>query len=212
LCWATADERWDAAVMRPRVLIADFAPTRVGVKLALGPDIETCAEAETAGQAIRRARDEQPDVCLIRRELPGDGLEAVRGVVRVAPRAAVILLCDRPSPDDLLSAVRAGAVGYAPGPVSPSSLRAMLRGVLANEAALPRSMVKELMRELRGLDGEHELSARELEVLGLVRRGHSTAAIAQQLQIAPVTVRRHISEVVRKIGVENRAALTQAPF
>jgi two-component system, NarL family, nitrate/nitrite response regulator NarL len=195
---------------RPRILIADFVPTRVGVKLVLEPEVEVCAEASTAEEAIAAAWEQQPDLCLIRLELPGDGLAAVRGIRRVARRAAVVVLSDGKESGDLVSAVRAGALGYAPAPVTPGILRAIVRAVLANEAAVPRSMVRELMIELRGGgDADNELSARELEVLGLLRRGHSTAVIAKQLQIAPVTVRRHISEVVRKVGVDNRSELTE---
>ena len=79
------------------------------------------------------------------------------------------------------------------------------------EAVVPRSMVLELLLELRGRgDGADALTTRESQVLGMLRRGHSTAEIADRLVIAPVTVRRHISELVRKLGVEDRAALTNA--
>jgi DNA-binding NarL/FixJ family response regulator len=77
-----------------------------------------------------------------------------------------------------------------------------------NEAVVPRSMVLELVLELRGGGGGADaLTARESQVLGMLRRGHRTAEIAERLSIAPVTVRRHVSELVRKLGVENRAAL-----
>jgi DNA-binding NarL/FixJ family response regulator len=69
-------------------------------------------------------------------------------------------------------------------------------------------MVLELVLELRGGHSDDLLTGREAQVLGMLRRGHTTAAIAERLQIAPVTVRRHISELVHKLGVENRAALT----
>jgi DNA-binding NarL/FixJ family response regulator len=83
--------------------------------------------------------------------------------------------------------------------------------VAANEAVVPRSMVLELLLELRGGGGGADaLTARESQVLGMLRRGHKTAEIAERLSIAPVTVRRHISELVRKLGVEDRAALTAA--
>ncbi len=66
-----------------------------------------------------------------------------------------------------------------------------------------------LLLELRGGGvGPDALTAREAQVLGMLRRKHSTSEIAAQLAIAPVTVRRHISRLVSKLGVENRAALT----
>jgi DNA-binding NarL/FixJ family response regulator len=69
-------------------------------------------------------------------------------------------------------------------------------------------MVMELVMELRGGGGGADiLTSRESQVLGMLRRGHTTATIASRLQIAPVTVRRHISELVHKLGVEDRSAL-----
>jgi DNA-binding NarL/FixJ family response regulator len=73
-------------------------------------------------------------------------------------------------------------------------------------------MVLELLMELRGGGtGAGALTARESQVLGMLRRGHSTAAIGERLQITPVTVRRHISELVHKLGVEDRSALIERP-
>jgi DNA-binding NarL/FixJ family response regulator len=69
-------------------------------------------------------------------------------------------------------------------------------------------MVLELVMELRGGgSGTDALTSREAQVLGMLRRGHSTGAIAERLGIAPVTVRRHISELVHKFGVEDRSEL-----
>jgi DNA-binding NarL/FixJ family response regulator len=193
-----------------RVLIADHAPTRLGMRMALGGDAEVCAEADDVEQAIRAAKREQPDVCLVGRELKGDGLAAVRGICRAAPRAAVVLLAAVEDFDDLLDAVRAGAVGYASGALDTRRLRRIIQAVRAHEAVIPRAMVSDLLLELRGGgSGAEVLTSRETQVLGLMRRGHSTAAIASRLGIAPVTVRRHISELVYKFGVADRAALTR---
>jgi DNA-binding CsgD family transcriptional regulator len=69
-------------------------------------------------------------------------------------------------------------------------------------------MVLELLLEMRsGGAGGDVLTGRETQVLGMLRRGQSTAAIAKRLQITPVTVRRHVSEIVRKLGVEDRTEL-----
>jgi DNA-binding NarL/FixJ family response regulator len=69
-------------------------------------------------------------------------------------------------------------------------------------------MLLELLLELRGAGyGAGALTGREVQVLGMLRRGHTTAAIAERLHIAPVTVRRYISTLVQKLGVENRSAL-----
>jgi DNA-binding NarL/FixJ family response regulator len=191
-----------------RLLIADHAPMRLGVRMALAGEVEVSAEAADTEQAIRAAEREQPDLCIVGRELPGGALEAVRGISRAAPDCAVVVLADVRDADDLLDVVRAGAIGYVPGPLGAEPLRKIVRAVVANEAVVPRSMVLELMRELRGAETtEVGLTGREAQVLGLLRRGHSTQAIAERLEIAPVTVRRHISDVVHKLGVETRSDL-----
>jgi DNA-binding NarL/FixJ family response regulator len=194
---------------RFRLLIADRVPTRIGIRMALEEDVEVCAEADDAEQAIRAAKRVQPDVCLVGEDLPGGGIAAVRGVSRAAPNAAVIVLTESHDVDGLLEAIRAGAVGYVPGAIDTARLRRVVSAAAAHEAVVPRSMVMDLLLELRGRgEGADALTAREAQVLGMLRRDHSTAEIAGRLAIAPVTVRRHVSQLVRKLGVEDRAALT----
>jgi DNA-binding NarL/FixJ family response regulator len=190
------------------LLVADNEPTRVGIRMALRGEADVCAEAENAEQAIRAAKREQPDVCLVGRSIIGDGINAARGICRAAPKAAVIVVADAIDADDLLDAVRAGAVGY----VSADDLHAaglwrIVRAAADGEAIIPRAMVRSLLDELgdRG-DG---LGARERQVLSMLRRGYSTAAIAERMGITPTTVRRHISDLVHKLGVEDRSALAR---
>jgi DNA-binding NarL/FixJ family response regulator len=191
------------------LLIADHEATRVGIRMALNGEARVCAEADDAEQAIRAAKREQPDVCLVGEELPGGALTAVRGVSRAAPNSAVVVLTQSEDVDYLLESVRSGAVGYVPGALDADRLRRVVRAVAAHEAVVPRSMVLELLLELRGGGGGADaLTSREAQVLGMLRRKHTTAEIAERLDIAPVTVRRHISQLVRKLGVEDRAALT----
>jgi DNA-binding NarL/FixJ family response regulator len=196
-------------VTGPRVLIADHAPTRLGTRMALAEDAEICAEAGDADEAIAEAERTQPDVCLVGLEITGGGLRAVRGICEVAPDSAVIVFAGISDVDDLLAAVRAGAVGYVPGGVDADRVRRIVRAAADREATVPRSMVLSLLGELRaaGSAGDDRLTAREAQILGMLRRGHSTAGIAGRLAISPVTVRRHISELVRKIGVADRAGL-----
>ncbi|MGZ4249399.1 MAG: LuxR C-terminal-related transcriptional regulator [Solirubrobacteraceae bacterium] len=190
------------------LLIADHPATRLGIRMALAGEVGVTAEVDDAEQSIRTAKRLQPDVVLIGRDVAGERLAAVRGICRAAPKAAVVVLAQDRDVDDMLDAVRAGAVGYMPGPIDADRLRRIVRAVAANEAVVPRGMVLELMLELRaGGGGIDALTARESQVLGMLRRGQSTAAIAARLEITPVTVRRHISELVRKLGVRDRSEL-----
>lgn len=193
-----------------RVLVVDHAPTRVGIRMALGTGVEVCGEAGDAETAIRTAKREQPDVALVGTGIAADWRMTVRGICRAAPRCAAVVLAQAEDADDLLEAVRAGAMGYVPGDLDADRLRRVFEAVSRREAAIPRGMVRELLSELRsGSAGDDRLTGREAQVLGMLRRGHSTAAIADRLQITPVTVRRHISELVRKLGVESRADLIE---
>ena len=179
--------------------------------MALGDDAAICAEADNAEQAIRLAKHLEPDVSLVARDVAGTHLAAVRGICRVAPACAVVVVAEIRDVEDMLEAVRAGAVGYAPGVLDRDRLRRILGAVVANEAVVPRAMVHELLLELRaGGQGGDALTGRESQVLGMLRRGQSTAAIADRLHIAPVTVRRHISELVRKLGVAGRSELVSS--
>jgi DNA-binding NarL/FixJ family response regulator len=191
------------------LLIADYAPTRLSVRLAVESDYEICAEAATAEETIRAAEREQPDLCVIGQELPGGGLAAVRGVSEVAPTTAVVVLTAGHDVDDLLELIRAGAVGYISSAASPDALRRVFGAVAGGEAAVPRSLVLDLVREVQGATtAPGGLTAREAQVLRMLRRRHSTAAIAERLGISPVTVRRHVSALLQKTGADDRSALS----
>jgi two-component system, NarL family, nitrate/nitrite response regulator NarL len=195
----------------PSLLIADHAPTRTGIRMAVEDVISSCAEAGDADSAITLAETLQPDVVIVGSELTGGGIAAVEGILAVARNARIVLVTPSLEADDLLSAMKAGAVGYLPGSIDPVALRRVVRAVAAGEAAIPRSMVVALARELRvNAGGGDGLTTREAQVLALLRRGDSTSAIAEQLSISPITVRRHISTLMHKAGVDNREALADA--
>lgn len=192
-----------------RVLVADRAPTRLGVRIALEGHAEICAEADTCPLAISAACSLRPEVCLIGDTIPGGALTAVREISKSVPETAVVVLSNREDAGELLEAVRAGAVGYVPPGFDAAQLRRVITSVLAEEAVVPRAMVRDLVDELRALEraARERLTAREAEILRMLRGGRSTSAIADHLGISPVTVRRHISKLVRKAGVRDREEL-----
>lgn len=193
---------------RASLLLVDHAPRRLGIRLALEEEFRISAEADDVEHAIRLATQLQPDICLVGRDVAGEGLASVRGICRAAPACAVVVLSEVRDVEDMLDAVRAGAVGYVPGALDGDRLRRIVAAVVNNEAVVPRAMVHELLLELQaGGAGVDALTGRESQVLGMLRRGQSTAAIAERLHITPVTVRRHISELVRKLGVADRSKL-----
>jgi DNA-binding NarL/FixJ family response regulator len=201
-----------------RVLIADHdGATRAGVRLALDAHgFEVCAEAASASAAVEAAAREQPDVCVIEGDLPGGGIAAIGPVFAAAPRTRVVMLSGAVDDERLFAAVRAGARGYLLKHMDPARLPMALRGVLDGEAALPRGLMGRVLEELCALaNGRHaselsrlgvDLTPREQEVLEGLDRGLGTAEMAQALGISAVTVRRHISEILRKLGAPTREA------
>jgi DNA-binding NarL/FixJ family response regulator len=201
-----------------RVLIADHdAASRAGVRLSLvAHDFDVCGEAASADAAAEAARRERPDVCLVEAGLPGGGVTATGRVLAEAPQTVVVMLSGSPDDEELLAAVRAGARGYLLKDMDPARLPMALRGALDGEAALPRSLMGRVLEELRALEhGRHaselaqlgvDLTRREQEVLELLDRGLETAEISQVLGISAVTVRRHVSHVLRKLRAPDRGA------
>ncbi len=199
----------------PTVVIADdHPPIRLGVRMAMMQGgFRVLAEAADATGAVEAVLRERPDACLLDVRMPGGGIEAAARLAELAPDTAVVMLTVSASSEDLLAALRAGARGYLPKDMSPNRLPAALRGVLRGEAALPRSFVGRMLHELRMLPdrelaplrvGDVELTPRESEILRMLRGGLSTTEIGERLSLSPITVRRHISACVTKLGAEGR--------
>ena len=201
---------------RVRVLLAEpDAPTRAGIRFALqDAGLEICAEPEDARSATECAVRERPDVCLVDESLRGGALIAVDAIFKRVPGTKLIMLTEAEEPKSLLPSIRAGAVGYVRKDLDPTRLPATIHGVIAGEAALSRRLTYRLLETLRTRErgrsapttpGGPSITDRELEVLELMTEGLRTSEIARQLSISEVTVRRHVSSVVSKLGVEDRA-------
>src|SRR3954452_14399526 len=198
----------EAVEPRARVLIAaDHLATRTGVRLALAGAAD-CSEAGDTDRAVATALREQPDVCVVDFDPPGRAIRAAAEILSKVPRASVVVMTRRVDEEEFIAAVRAGAIGYLPEGVDPARLPHVISSVMRGEAAVPRALVPRLIDELRGREGRRhfdlerrrvELTAREWEVVDLLRKGMSTRAIADLLGISAVTVRRHISAVHGKL-------------
>ncbi len=196
------------------VLVDDQPLVRTAVRRLLEAEgFSIAAEAGDAEAAIEAVIREKPDLCLMDIEIPGGGISATREISRRVPGTTVVMLTVSTDHEDLIDSVRAGAAGYLLKGMEPARLPAALRGVLAGEAAIPPTLMAELIHDMRthgrrraviGKEGRADLSAREFEVLELMCDGLSNASIAKRLSISPVTVRRHSSEIVRKLGASDR--------
>jgi DNA-binding NarL/FixJ family response regulator len=207
-------------ISRPlRVLVAHHhAPTRAGVHASLEDgQFEIVGETADAAGAVEIALRERPDVCLLDPEMPGNGIQAAETITSEAPGTSVVMLsrCDRTG--SLLDALRAGAVGYLLLETDPARLPHALRGVISGEAAIPRRLVSRLIEEFRTREARRSLpiaggqaallTSREWEVVEMMREGLSTAQMADRLLLSPITVRRHISRVIQKLGATDRRSL-----
>jgi two-component system nitrate/nitrite response regulator NarL len=199
----------------PRVLLADdHPPTRAGVRMALERDgIEVCAEVASAEGAVDAALREHPEVCLLDINMPGGGAAAASNIKARLPHTVVLMLTVSREGEDLLESIRRGADGYLLKDMNPEKLPVVVRAALAGEVALPRELTGHLVEELRhephhrhpvAEPGRPELTRREWEVLDLLRDGAGTADIADRLFLSRVTVRRHVSAILRKLGVTSR--------
>ena len=200
-----------------RVLVAAAEATTAGLGQLLERDgFSVVARAAGADAAVERALAERPDVCVIDTGLTGGGVRALREISASVPGVAIVMLAAEASADEMIDALRAGACGFLTLDGDPDRLPDTLRGVLAGEAAIPRRLTARLVDEVRTQGRRRrialapglrpELTSREWEVIELVRRGLSTDEAATRLYVSPVTVRRHISSVVRKLGARDRDA------
>jgi two-component system nitrate/nitrite response regulator NarL len=200
---------------RPSVLVvAESAATRAGVRLALESTVD-CYEARTPAEAAVVAAATFPTVCLVSADGKNE-MQVVSELSAIVPYAQIVVLADEIREEQLLAAVRAGAVGYLSADVDPLRLPYVVRGVMRGEAAIPRVLVTRLVNELRErrqrrlllLESRRavDLTGREWEVLEQLRQGSSTKQIARVLAISEVTVRRHIGTLLNKLGVEDRQA------
>jgi DNA-binding NarL/FixJ family response regulator len=196
------------------LIAAERLPTRVGLRLALEPDTR-CTEVADAESAVDAAVRDRPDVCLLGLDPSGQQLRVVNEIVSRVPSAAVILLTNHLDEEEFIAAVRAGASGYLTQSLDPQRLPFVVEGALRGEPAVPRRFVARLIDELRTRDrrrsvvlagkGRVALTAREWEVAEMLLRSATTSDIATELGVAPVTVRRHVGSVERKLGVTTRA-------
>ena len=193
-----------------RVLVVDdHFVVRKGVcaLLADAEGIEVVGEAGDGEQAIEETRRLEPRVILMDLRLPGiDGAAATRAILSEQPEVGVVALTGTDVEEEVLAAIEAGAMGYLAKTSPREDFVKAIRRVAHGEAWLPPRLTRRLLAHVkpRAKEPAEELTEREREVLGLMARGWSNRQIAQELGIADITVRTHVSHVLGKLGVSNR--------
>ena len=187
---------------RIRVLIADdegMIRSALAALLRLEGDIDVIAECSDGEQAVAEAERLQPDVCLLDLEMPGlDGVEVAENLRRtVATRFVIVTRHARPGV--LRRALAAGVSGFLPKSREAGEVAAVIRQVAAGGRYIDPEIAADALSDERC-----PLTIRELDVLRLGQHGETTAQIARALNLAPGTVRNHISLVLTKLSVDTR--------
>jgi DNA-binding NarL/FixJ family response regulator len=203
------------------VLIAeDQSMVRAGFRALIDaePDLSLAGEAADGRQAVELAGSTRPDVVLMDIRMPEmDGLEAARRIVADPGLAEtrILVLTTFELDEYVFGALRAGASGFLLKGGEPAELLAAIRIVAAGDALLAPSVTRRLIDayaetpavERPEVEGLEDLTARELEVLGLVAEGLNNAEIADRLVLSPLTAKTHVSRILMKLGARDRVQL-----
>jgi DNA-binding NarL/FixJ family response regulator len=192
-----------------RVLIADDHPVvRQGLRTFLGiqDDIEVVGEAEDGVSAVTLAESLKPDIVLLDLKMPGaDGIAALTELRAREVPARVLVLTSVTERGHVLPAVRAGAAGYLYKDVDPKALVQAIRAVHDGHLLFAPDAAEAMLRaEPEGDRGLAALTEREREVLVYVARGRSNREIARALVVSEKTVKTHVSNLLMKLGVQDR--------
>jgi DNA-binding NarL/FixJ family response regulator len=186
------------------LIVEDHPVFREGLMTILSSqaDMRLVAQVGTAADAITTFGAHRPDVTLMDLRLPGgDGIDALVAIRSKFPHARVVMLSTAESDGEIRRALRAGAAGYLLKSAPKHDLLAAIRTVHGGGRCVPPDVAARLAEHL----GEDDPTARELEVLGLVRDGHRNKQIADRLGISETTVNFHIRNLVEKLGANDRA-------
>jgi DNA-binding NarL/FixJ family response regulator len=197
------------------LLVDDHAHFRAGLRalLATAPDLEICGEAGTGEEAIAVLAARQPDVVLLDLAMPGmGGVEATRRIVAASPHARVLVLSMSDDDDSVFAALRAGARGYLLKGAGRAEILRSVRAVADGEAIFGPTVAARLTTFLSGGPPRPTappfpgLTTREREVLDLLARHLTTPQIAARLGLGDKTVRNHVSNLLAKLQVTDRAS------
>jgi DNA-binding NarL/FixJ family response regulator len=201
-------------MMEPiRVLIADDHPLfRDGLTalLAAGPDTELAGAATTGTEAVDLARIAQPDVVVMDLHMPElNGIEATRRIVADSPHIAVLVLTMFDDDESVFSALRAGARGYLLKGADQEQIRRAVCAAASGDVVFGAQLAARVLAYFTTTPAPPpvfpQLTDREREVLELVAQGQPNAAMAARLHLSQKTVRNHVSNILAKLQVADRA-------
>lgn len=197
------------------VLVDDHSLFRSGIRMLLGREagFEVVGEAGDASEGIKAVARLAPDVVLLDLNMPGmSGAEAARILAEETPDARVLMLTVSEDAEDLFAALRAGACGYLLKNIEAEALIAAIRSAASGESVISPRMMGKLLSGVRAeapapareVPETERLTPREGEILGLIARGKSNKEIARALEVAESTVKIHVQNLLRKLGLASR--------
>jgi DNA-binding NarL/FixJ family response regulator len=205
------------------VLLADDQPLlRRGFRMIIEAedDLTVTGEAADGAEAVRRVRQNPPDVVLMDIRMPGtDGIEATGLITAASPAVRVLVLTTFDLDEYAFGALRAGASGFLLKDLRPAELVAAIRTVAAGDAVVSPRITRRLLDEysqVMPLSGDHQarhypqlslLTTREREVLDAVSGGLSNAEIALSLCVSETTVKTHVGRILAKLGLRDRVQI-----
>ncbi|MGI8434724.1 MAG: response regulator [Nocardioidaceae bacterium] len=190
------------------VLVDDHAMVRHGLEQLLGgvEGIQVVGTAGDGGAAVEVVRAQRPDVVLMDLQMPVvDGVTATRRIVAEGLHTQVVVLTSFSDSERIVAALDAGAVGYLLKDAEPEDLLSGVRAAARGESPLHPRAARQLLTARSAARGTSvDLTPRETEVLGLVRRGLANKQIARRLGISERTVKAHLTSTFQSIGVMDR--------
>lgn len=204
------------------LLVDDHALVRAGLRALIQAfeGFEVVAEAGDGREAMRLARQIEPDVVVMDLTMPGlNGLDATVRILQEVKSTQVVVLSMHTAENYVLEALRAGASGYVVKDAAVDDLERALRAVIKGERylspAVSRHVLDDYLRLVRGhgsaepRSGSDVLTQRQREILQLIAEGESTRAIAQRLSVSVKTVETHRSQIMERLDIHDVAGLTR---
>jgi DNA-binding NarL/FixJ family response regulator len=183
--------------------VDDHALLREGIAALVDaePDMKLVAEASNGEEAIEKFRLYRPDITLMDLQMPGmNGIEAITRIQAEFSGARIIVLTTYTGDVQVLRALKAGARGYILKGKVHRELLSAIRAVHAGQKQIPSEIAAELAEHAT----DDDLSPREVDVLRLIAAGNANKLIADQLSIGEATVKRHITNILSKLGANDR--------
>jgi DNA-binding NarL/FixJ family response regulator len=195
------------------LIVDDHEVVRMGLRTLLErrPGFTVVGEAGTAQEAVRAARQSQPDVVIMDIRLPeGNGVEACREIREERPDTKVIMLTSYADDEALFGSIMAGACGYLLKQTRGQSLAAAIEKVAKGESLLDPAVTNKVLERMRRLAaGEGDelsvLSPQERKILTLISEGKTNKEIAQEVFLSDKTVKNYVSSILNKLNLRRRS-------